>query len=137
MEKKKIILDTNFLLIPMQFNKDIFVMLSDHCHYAYELCVVSKTIEELKSLESRKGLKQKDRLAAKIALKLIEHKQLKILKLPEDTLVDIGTADDEIIEFARLHEVIVATQDKALRDTLKKGKVKVLCFRKMQYITEC
>ena len=44
---KKIILDTNFLLIPAQFNVDIFSEIERICDFQYQLCIVDKTLSEL------------------------------------------------------------------------------------------
>ncbi len=47
---KKVILDTNFLLIPIQEKVDVFDRVNSVIDEKYELCVVEKTIEELNSL---------------------------------------------------------------------------------------
>ena len=57
---KKIILDTNFLLIPSQFNVDIFTEIDRICLFKYKLCVLDETINELNSIiEKQKGKKQR------------------------------------------------------------------------------
>src|SRR3989338_2511204 len=77
-EKRKIILDTNFLLIPVVFKVDIFEEIQRICFFQYELCIVECTIRELERLVETEN--QKDRMAAKVALSLIESKN--IIKLP-------------------------------------------------------
>ena len=44
----KIILDTNFLMIPAQFNVDIFSEIHRICDFKYELYIIDKTIDELR-----------------------------------------------------------------------------------------
>ena len=46
---KKIILDTNFLLIPAQFKVDIFDEIDRIMIEKYQLFVLDKTIDELKN----------------------------------------------------------------------------------------
>ena len=42
----KIILDTNFLMIPSMFKVDIFSEIERICDFKYELCIVDKTLDE-------------------------------------------------------------------------------------------
>ena len=76
MAKKKIILDTNFLLIPGQFNVDIFTEVERILGEPFELCIVDKSIAELNRLVAVG--KEKDRFAAKLALVLVIQKNLMI-----------------------------------------------------------
>ena len=48
--KKKVIIDTNFLLIPGQFMVDIFTEIQRILDFPYELYVVGETITELNRL---------------------------------------------------------------------------------------
>ncbi len=103
---KKVILDTNFLLIPVQFKVDIFSEIDRICLFGYKLYVVDKTIDELKKIvEKQKG---KHKLAAKVALQLIKNKKLAVIKTKE------GYVDDLILDLLG-KEVILATQDALLR----------------------
>ena len=70
---KKILLDTNFLLIPSQFKVDIFSELERICIFNYKLYVLDKTVDELKYIiEKQKG---KHKEAAKIGLQLLKLKK--------------------------------------------------------------
>ena len=120
--KKKIVLDTNFLLIPFQFNVDIFAELDRICDFNYKIYVLDKTIDELKNIEKeQKGLSKK---AAAMALQLLAKNRGKVsilnigkdyAKKQEDMYVD------EII--LGLEGFIVASTDKALRQRLRlKGR---------------
>ena len=108
---KKIILDTNFLLIPSQFNVDIFAEIDRIVLEKYELYIVDKTIDELEEIINKKDQKQKDKMAAKLALQLIKAKNLKVIKTQEDLIVD-----DIIV---KLKGYTVATQDIGLKKRLK------------------
>ena len=118
---KKILLDTNFLLIPYQFNVDIFSEIDRIMLEKYQLFVLDKTIDELKKITKDKKQKLRNRNAAKLALQLIKVKKVKILKTKEDLPVD------ELI--VKLKEYIIATQDIALKNRLKAKRVKIITLR--------
>jgi rRNA-processing protein FCF1 len=124
-EMKKIILDTNFLLIPATLKVDIFSEIEKICDFKYELYVVDSTIEELKHImESQRG---KHRDAARIGLQLIEAKALKTLPSSQ------SSTDEAILALADL-DCLVATQDKALKKALKQKKVNVIFLRQKKYL---
>ncbi|MFP4117502.1 MAG: PIN domain-containing protein [Candidatus Woesearchaeota archaeon] len=115
-QKTKIILDTNFLLIPGQSSFDIFEEISKLMDEPYEVFIVDKTIDELKGL-TKKG-KVKDRVSAKIGIELIDYKRIKKI---DSAKLESDLVDDMIIEVAD-KDTIVATIDKNLkRELLQKG----------------
>ena len=112
---KKIILDTNFLLIPYQFKVDIFSEIERIADFKYELCVIDKTIDELKKIiEKQKG---KDRKAAILGLIMLEQKGAKLIKTKEKKDVDT------LILNTAKKGYIVATQDAELKRKLKKAGI--------------
>lgn len=118
---KKILLDTNFLLIPGSLGIDIFTELERTCQFKYELYVLDKSLEELKKIvEQQTG---KNRQAAQLALKLVQAKNIKILAIPSQDYVD-----DILVQLK--DEYIIATQDKDLKRKLKN----VLVLRQKKYI---
>jgi len=108
---KKILLDTNFLLIPAQFNIDIFSEIDKLMLVKYKLFTLDKVIGELKSIQKDKKQKLKNRNAAKLALQLLKAKKVDIIKTKENKPVD------DII--AGLKGYIIATQDIGLKRRLK------------------
>jgi rRNA-processing protein FCF1 len=118
---KKIILDTNFLLIPVQFRVDIFDEIDRIMLERYQLFVLDKTIDELKKIITDKKQKLRNRKAAKLGLQLLKAKNVKIIKTKEDLLVD-----DLIV---KLKGYIVATQDIGLKKRIK-GKIITLRAKK-------
>lgn len=108
---KKILLDTNFLLIPAQFKIDIFAEIDRIMLEKYKLFTLDKVIDELKSIQKNPKQKQKNKKAAKLALQLIKAKKVNIIKTKTDKLVD------DII--ASLKGYIIATQDIGLKRRLK------------------
>ncbi len=124
---KHIILDTNFLMIPMQFKVDIFTEIERIMKEPYELCIVDKTIDELNKLKKTES--GKDKLAASVALKLIEVKKIKHLKTEKNL-----NTDNLITELAKSPDFIVGTQDKALKRILEQNNVQLLVLRQKKYL---
>jgi len=113
---KRIIIDTNFLLIPAQFNIYIFDEIDKLCDFTYKLYIIDKTIDEINNIiETAK--KASDKNAAKLALKLIKAKDINIIYTAKDKSVD-----DLILETLKEGD-IVATQDKPLKTRIKNKKI--------------
>ena len=117
----KIILDTNFMMVPNQFGVDIFEFLKD-----YEIFTLSSCIDELKKLAKNKG---KNGMAAKVALKLIKDKKVRIVSTREK-------GDRAILNYAILDRCSVGTNDKELIAKLRKQSIKILRLRQKKYIEE-
>jgi len=121
---KKIILDSNFLTIPYQFNIDIFEEIDRIMEEEYELMTLDGVIEELKKIKKSKG---KDAVAASIGLELIKKKNVRIIKTDEKSV------DNAIIKIAD-KDTIVATNDRELRQKLKNKNVKSIYLRNKKYL---
>ncbi len=128
--KKRIILDTNFLLIPSQFHVDIFSEIRRICDFDYSLAVVPETMEELKKLASDPETSLKDRNAARMALQLL--KRFKVKKLANNRKL-FKRADEAIIEIASMN-TYVATQDRILRQRLKGKVLGIITLRQKHYL---
>jgi len=108
---KKIILDTNFLLIPAQFKVDIFSEIDRIMLEKFQLYTLDKILDELTSIQKDTKQSQKNKKAAKLALQLIKAKKVSIIKTNQDKPVDDIIAD--------LKGYIIATQDINLKRRLK------------------
>ena len=117
---KKIILDTNFLMIPANHGVDIFKEIDRIIDEKYEIFIIDKTIGELEKLI--KGGKERERKAARMALQLIKKFNIKIINAQGDNV-------DDIIVQLKDKDTIVATMDKELRKRLR-GDVIVLRQKK-------
>ena|SRR3989338_6731671 len=124
---KKILLDTNFLLVPYQFRVDIFTQINRIMHFQYKIFVLDKSIEELKNIIM--GQKGKNRDAAKVALKLIAIKNIGIIKAESDK-----KTDEVIVELSRKDNYIVATQDKDLKRSLINHGIEVIVLRQKKIL---
>ncbi|MCP3686458.1 MAG: twitching motility protein PilT [bacterium] len=111
----KILMDTNFLFIPFQFKVDIFAELDRIC-LKYELYVVDRTLDELEGLAQNKG---KQGQAARLALSFIKAKNVNIINTREITSESV----DNIIASQQKEGYIIATQDKGLKNKLKKPMI--------------
>ena len=123
---KRIIIDTNFLMIPLKFRVDIFGEFRRICDFNYKLSVFDGTINELrKIMETQKGI---DKKAAQFGLKLIKLKNIEIIKAKE--VKDV----DELIAESADKNTIVATADAELKKRLLKKNLPVIILRKKQYL---
>ena len=113
--KTKVILDTNFLLIPGQFRVDIFSELERACSFSYEAAVVPETLAELREIIKR-GSSLKDRAAARLGMQLLEKYKVKVI----GNRKVFKRADEAILAIADRSSV-VATQDRELRKLLRKN----------------
>ncbi len=125
--KHKVIVDTNFLLIPGQFKVDIFSEIKRILDVPFELYVVQETVNELNKLVI--AGKVSDRMAAKLALLLIRQKHLKTLR----SFILKKNADDAILSKSDKN-TFIATQDKALRVRLKKKGAGIIGLRQKKYL---
>ncbi|HLC45961.1 MAG TPA: hypothetical protein VJI67_03760 [archaeon] len=107
--KKALILDTNMLLAPAQFNVDVYAQ-SRELLPGKELCTVDKCLEELGKISKEKGMAKK----AKTALEAMEKNRLRVARIgsKKDT-------DSVLIELAR-EGAVIATNDSELRKKLQK-----------------
>jgi len=115
----KFLLDANFLLIPAKFKVDIFFELTRFGKP--ELCTLDLVVGELKKTASGKGA---DARHAKLALTLIEKKNVRILKTKH------RNTDQEIERIAAEHNMVVCTLDRQLIKKLKAEEIPVVSLRK-------
>lgn len=124
----RIILDTNFLMIPFEFKVDIFSEIKRLMTEPYELCLFEATIGELNKLSIGTS---KAAVAAKATLKLIKQKNLKTLPNSNDEKY----VDSLILEGVTAKD-IVCTQDQALKRLLKakhKG-IRLIALKSKKYL---
>ena len=134
---KKILLDTNFLMIPGNFGIDVFEEIERISNFSYKLYILDKTIDELEKLpEKTKKQRTKTKIAVNIAIKLIETKvkEGKLNIIPTKTDIKLNEkfnnmyVDDIIKELK--DEYIIATTDIELRKHLKR----VIILRQKKYL---
>ena len=121
---RKIILDTNFLMVPFQFKVDIFSEIERICNFNYRLCVYEQSSEELKNIIRKQRGSHKR--AARMAMQLVIAKKPAIIKKQ-------GYVDEMILEDAD-SETIVATLDTGLRKKLLSKGISVIILRQKKYL---
>ena len=124
----RIILDTNFLMIPLEFKVDIFSEIKRLMIEPYELFIFEATLDELVKLSRGNS---KAAIAAKATIKLIKQKNLKSLTNSNDEKY----VDSLILEGSTSKD-IVCTQDQALKRLLKakhKG-IRLITLKSKKYL---
>ncbi|MFH0949073.1 MAG: DNA-binding protein [Candidatus Aenigmatarchaeota archaeon] len=119
--KQKIILDTNMLMVPAQFRVDIFEHMK---RFSPEFFTFSSCMDELEKIAV---LHSRSAGNARIALELARKNDVKVLETKE-------SADKAILNYAKLHNVIVATNDRKLIKSLKACEIKIIRLRQKKYI---
>ena len=124
MDSKEVVIDTNFFMVPFQFNVDIISEL-EKLLPSYKLTTPSFVINELKGL--KKNNKGKTRLNANLALKLANSSKIEIKDI---SLLENETVDDALL---RVSEVL-ATNDIELKNRAKDKGITVAYLRQKKYI---
>ena len=122
---KKIIIDTNFLLIPLQFRVDIFSEFNRICNFNYKLCIFEQSINELRNIISKSSRSNKK--AAQFALKLIILKNIGIIKSENKDV-------DSLILENLDKDTIIATQDIMLKKELLQKGASIIILRQKKYL---
>ena len=124
MSVKEVVIDTNFFMVPFQFNVDIITEL-EKVLPSYKLTTPSFVINELKGL--KKNNKGKIRLNANLALKLANSSKVEIKDI---SLLENETVDDALL---RVSEVL-DTNDIELKKRAKDKGITVAYLRQKKYI---
>lgn len=119
MDSKEVVIDTNFFMVPFQFNVDIITEL-ENLLPSYNLTTPSFVINELKGLKRNKNAKV--RLNANLALKLANSSKVEIKDI---SLLENETVDDALL---RVSEVL-ATNDIELKKRAKDRGITVAYLR--------
>lgn len=124
---QRIILDTNFLMIPAQFGVDIFSEIENLVEGEYKLFIIDATLDELENIiEKQRG---KNKAAAKMALQLLKTQNIEVLKTEKNL-----NADELIVNLVKERKFAVATQDQGLKRKLKQYNVPLVVLRQKKYL---
>ena len=124
MNSKEVVIDTNFFMVPFQFNVDVITELENKLP-SYKLTTPSFVINELKGLKNNN--KGKVRLNANLALKLANSSKVEIKDI---SLLENETVDDALL---RVSEVL-ATNDIELKNRAKEKGITIVYLRQKKYI---
>ena len=115
----RIVLDTNFLIFAVREKIGIFIQLKGKNVYT-----IAPVIRELEKIS--KG-KSRDAVAAKVALMMLSMKKVRKLA------TSVASADRALVDKAEKGYVI-ATQDRELKERVKRAGGKVLYIRQKKYV---
>ncbi|MCF0226014.1 MAG: twitching motility protein PilT [Methanobrevibacter sp.] len=125
MDSKEVIIDTNFFMVPFQFNVDIIEELEKKLP-SYKLIAPSFIIDELYGLKHNN--KGKIRSNASMALKLTNN--------PSIEIKDISLNENESVDDALLRiSDVLATNDGELKKRAKEKGISVVYLRQKKYIS--
>lgn len=120
---KKVVVDTNFLMLPYTEGIDIFSELERLIVRKNVLIVPREVTTELERIIDNRESRGRDKTAARIALQLIEKKNMVFID-------EKGSVDDQIIAYSKKNsDTVVCTNDKELRKKLGKLNVEIIGMR--------
>ena len=123
----KVILDSNFLFVPLQFKVDIFEELTNLINRQFDPILLSSTHEELLRIAEQSSPKM--RRLASLALKLAE--KCHIIQVEA---LSGETYDDVIVRVAKKWGCPVATNDRELRKKLRRENVTTIFLRQRAHL---
>lgn len=115
--KQKIYIDTSFLLDILKFKINLDAELTRICDFNYELVSFDLLLKELEN-----------KPLGKLALKLIELKNITLLKTP----INSKTLDEAFLTLTG--NPVIATNDSELKNLLKSKHIKTLTIRQKMYL---
>lgn len=124
MNSKEIVIDTNFFMVPFQFNVDIVEELESKLP-SYTLTTPKFVINELKGL--KKNNKGKIKRNAALGLKLATSSNILIKDIP---LLNNESVDDALIRISK----VLATNDIELKKRAKNKGITVAYLRQGKYV---
>ena len=117
----RVVIDTNFMLIPFQFGVDIKSELDRILDYEYELCTTDSVMRELMLISREKS---KDGRAAKASLEMAKNMTI----IPTE-----GDADEGLLALAS-KDTTICTNDKILKEKIKRKGAPLIYLRQKKYL---
>ena len=124
MDLKEVVIDTNFFMVPFQFNVDVIDEL-EKALPSYKLTTTQFVVNELKGL--KKNNKGKTRMNASLALKIATSDKIEIKNIP---LLKNEAVDDALLRISK----VLATNDIELKKRAKNKGITVAYLRQKKYI---
>ena len=123
-DKREVFIDTNFFMIPFQFNIDILEEFK-RILPNYKLVTTKFVLNELNGLKNNS--KGKVRLAAGLGLKIAQSDEIEVRDIP---LNEGESVDDALIRISK----VLATNDANLRKKAKKKGIPLVILRQRKYL---
>jgi rRNA-processing protein FCF1 len=116
----KVLLDANALMMPAQFQIDLFDELRMLIG-AFEPVILPGVLQELNGLTRAKG---RDGAAARCGLTLAEK-----CTIVQNADLKAGSVDEQVVEYAARNKCLVVTNDRRVRDALFAEGIGVISLR--------
>lgn len=112
----QILIDTSFILDCIKYKIDMLTELRRIIQTSFTLAAPQDIIKELKKSKQQK-----------LAISLLDHLNIAFFTSAGNTV------DDQLLSYALEKKAIVATQDRKLKEKLKKAGLEVLTIRKKSH----
>ncbi|MFW9870921.1 MAG: PIN domain-containing protein [Candidatus Thorarchaeota archaeon] len=123
-----VIVDTNFLTVPVQFGVDIFAEAERVLERSVEFILLDSIIEEIKSKLQR--AKRTEARMFRIAIEFSE--RCSVVSVNES--MKVNPVDDQLLEFTKSVNGVLATNDRELRAKAIAQGTPVLLLRGKKYL---
>ena len=128
-----ILLDANFLLIPVQFRYDIYEELQNLVPHPWKIIIISPILDELRKKQSVLGKHTKMAKEIKFALQILQSQPYQEITMKRIPGLPV---DDQLIQYAQNEQKInptdkyyIASNDKALRKKAKEQSIRTIYLR--------
>jgi hypothetical protein len=122
-----VVLDTNFLLVPIRFGVDIQTEMARVIEASFVLATTPAVVEELKRLETK--VKPAEVKEISFALGIVSK-----IEVVDDILAPGEDVDDQLLRLADKNGYIVATTDAGLRRRLRDKGLPVVFLRQTRHL---
>lgn len=119
-----VVVDTNFMTIPAQFNVDIFAEAERVLERRFEFVILSSVADEIEA-GAHESKARSNRLAFRIARDLSR----RCRSVETEKSISELPVDDQLLEYAVQVEGVLATNDKELRNRARERGVPILFLR--------
>ena len=121
---KEVIIDTNFLTVPSQFNVDIFSEAERLLDGRLQFVVLAGSLEEAKK-KLQQATKVKEKRKFRVARELATRCEI----VEPDKRIASLPVDDQILEYATSVSGVIATNDRDLRQRAIRNNIPVIYLR--------
>ncbi|TFG12167.1 nucleotide-binding protein [Candidatus Thorarchaeota archaeon] len=121
---KEVIIDTNFLTVPSQFNVDIFSEAERLLEGRLEYVVLTGSLEEIE-----KKLAQATKVKEKRKFRMAKDLAARCQIVEPDARIARQSVDDQILEYAASVSGVIATNDRELRQRAIRKNIPVIFLR--------
>jgi rRNA-processing protein FCF1 len=124
----RVLLDTNFLMLPIRFGVDLRPELGRVIEASFSLATTPAVIDELRRL--KKNVKTRESKNIDFALASAEG-----MEKVDDVLLPEEDVDDQLVRLCETEDVIVATTDSELRKRIRRKGKPVVFLRQRRFLS--